>query len=55
MIDMSKWIWLPTSILWPSAFAILQPGEANKNVSKEGEYLFSVGSVRLLTLEEAFG
>ena len=33
----------------------LQSGEANKSVSKEGKYLFSIGSVRLSTLEEAFG
>jgi hypothetical protein len=32
----------------------LQSGEANKNVSKEGKYSFSIGSVRLSNLEEAF-
>jgi hypothetical protein len=32
----------------------LQSGEANY-VSKEGQYLFSIGSVSLSTLEEAFG
>jgi hypothetical protein len=33
----------------------LQSGEASNNISEEGKYLFPIGSVRLSTLEEAFG